>query len=120
MRFECKQCGACCRPRWAGDYQTISFLNEDIEKVRRLIRDRLNDHDADPVLPIKDGSINTSRTACAFLSANNTCTIHEVKPACCRQWPWINLTRTRAGQEIAARRCPGIILEDDIEWKGQR
>ena len=64
---------------------------------------------------IRENAMNVSKKPCRFLRGNE-CIIEFVKPETCRRWPWIELNRTIEGQRKSAKRCPGIILEDDPEW----
>lgn len=114
MKFKCTMCGACCKPHWAGDYQIILFNDSEEKKIAEFLGMELDA--MREKYEIVENAMNTSKVPCRFLDENNKCIIHPVKPGNCSKWPWIRANNELRGQEPNAKRCPGIILEDDPTW----
>ncbi len=105
-RFHCAGCGACCR--WPGivrlDEAQIAAiaaflgLSEEafIDRWTRLAPDRR-------CLVLQDGPDG----ACCFLTPDNKCRIHPVKPRQCGAFP----TEWQAPPELMAR-CRGVWREE--------
>ena len=104
--FRCRRCGACCRvPGYvalaSGEPEAIAaFLGMDVyaftETHTRLTWNR------------KDLSLTEQDDAsCIFLQPDNTCRIQSVKPAQCKNFPFLwrskNLERTCAAYAQAVR-----------------
>lgn len=109
LRFECTQCGRCCRG--GGAYHV--FLNaaeaEQIREVLQLSRDwfwrrylqRLDSGELTVVLNA-DGR-------CSFLDRNGRCSVYEVRPMQCRTYPfWPEILRSKAAWRAEAARCEGV------------
>ena len=110
MRFECRQCGKCCGPKWGGDYSYSAavVLEEDQPRIAEYLNMELSE--LKEKYQINGTHINISHTVCTFLE-NNRCTIHPVKPKACVMWPNINAVKKPGGAEKWAKYCPGIILD---------
>lgn len=102
--FHCKQCGDCCLG-YGGTYVTET----DIAAIARhigtdpetFVRDFCRMSGRRPVLAQKKNGY------CIFF--DELCTIHPVKPAMCRAWPFIEAVLTAPENwEIMAGSCPGI------------
>ncbi|MBU2488717.1 MAG: YkgJ family cysteine cluster protein, partial [Proteobacteria bacterium] len=105
--FSCTQCGQCCRG-YGGTYVTEAdilaiarFLGQD---PAGFVSRHCADSGGRPVLAQKEDGF------CAFFEGN--CSIHPVKPAMCRRWPFLPAVLTDPGNWSAmARSCPGILAE---------
>ena len=102
--FECRLCGDCCRG-YGGTYVTQA----DMEAIAAYIG-------ADPQTFMADYcqmSANKPLLAqgadgyCVFF--DKLCTIHPVKPAMCRRWPYLKSILVDVGNWHAmAGSCPGM------------
>ena len=102
--FQCKKCGECCKG-YGGTYVTRAdiraiseFLGEDpetfVEKYCQMSGKR-------PVLAQGPDGF------CVFW--DKLCTIHPVKPAMCKAWPFIKpVLKDISNWEIMSQFCPGI------------
>lgn len=85
--MECRRCGVCCTLHQA-------FVNpEDIVRITAYLGITMQDwerfYDDSRWQYSQYRLIRHVNGACAFLEYDNglaTCTIHEVKPACCASW----------------------------------
>ncbi|RLI98526.1 MAG: hypothetical protein DRO99_00515 [Candidatus Aenigmatarchaeota archaeon] len=78
-KFSCINCGKCCT-------LTVKPTNEDIRKIEMLGYDRKRF--------LRNGNLAKVNGACCFLEKRDGgyfCSIHEMKPKVCRQYPFTNL-----------------------------
>jgi len=82
-RFECQQCGGCCRQN--GD---LRLLPEDIDKIASYFgisnEDMINRYNINNI----DGKLYFIDThgCCPFLAEDNKCSIQEAKPFFCAKY----------------------------------
>lgn len=107
--FDCVQCGDCCKG-FGGTYLT--------DKDMTAIADHLNI----TVDEFKEGYCAPSGSRyvlaqrpdgfCVFFDQN--CSIHEIKPRMCRQWPFIDSLLIDIGNwRVMSSVCPGIKPDAD-------
>jgi Fe-S-cluster containining protein len=102
--FSCKKCGECCKG-YGGTYVTepdikaiAGYVNADADT---FVADYCQMSGNKPVLAQGENGY------CIFW--DNNCTIHPVKPAMCRAWPFIKSVLLDINNwEIMAGSCPGI------------
>ena len=90
--FVCRRCGACCRIPDG----IVRVSGAEIARIARFLATSEEDFIASQTVlaPDRKGLVLLSRPngACAFLSPDNRCRIHPVKPDKCRSFPfdWTN------------------------------
>lgn len=117
--FECQLCGDCCKG-YGGTYVSV----EDVAAISAFIGADSNEFVARycqmsgnrPVLKQADDGY------CVFCK-DGACTIHPVKPAMCRAWPYLKSVLVDVSNWHAmARACSGMRtdLDDDTILEGVR
>ena len=102
MDFHCQECGACCRIKNG----IVRVGDAEIRRIAAFLGMSEQDFVADEteIAPDRKGLILKSRSddACVYLTAENRCRIHPVKPDKCRTFPfeWMN----KDSYEV----CPGL------------
>jgi len=80
-RTDCLTCANCCRslgPR---------ITDKDVERISKTLRMKSTDF-TDKYMKIdEDGDRIFQSMPCAFLGADNYCSIYEVRPKACREYP---------------------------------
>ena len=90
--FVCRRCGACCRIPDG----IVRVSDEEITRIAAFLGQDETTFIADEteLAPDRKGLILKSRAdgACAYLTDDNRCRIHPVKPDKCRTFPyeWTN------------------------------
>ncbi len=112
MDFNCRQCGACCRiPNGI-----VRVTNAEIARIADHLGMNENDFIANEteLAPDRRGLVLKSLPggACAWLTSDNRCRIHAVKPDKCRTFPydWTNPDSTEV--------CPGLAAMKMVEVGG--
>lgn len=103
--IDCLDCGNCCRTTPA------LLLHEDISTISKHLRMSAAKFMDEYVRKDEDGDFVFKHTPCSFLNADNYCSIYEVRPNACREYPHthqkkmtkiLDLTLTNAGI------CPAV------------
>lgn len=108
LRFECTQCGNCCRNH--GEYSFVYLAEADLEALaahlslpREEILERWCTSDGGWTV------LRMDRPACPFLSAEGGCQVYPARPKQCRTWPFWEDNLERAQWEGPVQDCcPGI------------
>ena len=114
MKFECKRCGACCKPKWGGDhsYSAVIVLPHAQERIAQFLGLRVEE--LKRRYQINGTHINTSHAACTFLEDDGiTCSIQLVKPECCDMWPHIGAVTKPGGLVRWSQFCPGLSGDEE-------
>lgn len=81
-KINCLECAACCKnysPR---------FKTPDIKRISKHLKMRESEFIGAYLQLDEDGDYVGKRTPCAFLGANNFCSIYEVRPSDCKRFPY--------------------------------
>ena len=80
-RTDCLKCGNCCRT--AGPL----FTDQDIRRISRHLRLKPGEFTAQYLRLDEDGDHVLQQLPCPFLGQDNYCSIYEVRPKACREYP---------------------------------
>lgn len=110
---DCLQCANCCKTT------PPLLLNEDINRISKALNIPVKRMMVEYVVRDADGDLVFNQTPCPFLGKDNYCTIYDVRPNACREYPHTNrkkmhhildLTVTNAGI------CPAVVkILDNIQ-----
>ncbi len=109
LRFECTQCGNCCKNH--GDYEYVYITEPEIRAIAgHLGLARKAFLDAYCVKePGEFVSLRMDQPACPFLGDDNRCEIYPVRPKQCATWPFWEENLKRSTWEGPVKECcPGI------------
>ena len=109
LRFECSQCGNCCRNH--GDYAYVYLTEVELREIPPFLglsrREFLERHCTKE--PGSFVSLRMDQPSCPFLGEDSRCRIYPVRPLQCRTWPFWEENLERASWEGPVRECcPGI------------
>ncbi len=110
--FECTQCGTCCQGE-GGIYLTRKEIDR-ISKFLNLSQQRF----LEKFCLKKNGRtyIHTREDGYCHFSQKGQCTIHEVKPTPCRQWPFFPpMLIDQINWETARNSCPALAPYETLE-----
>lgn len=107
---DCLQCANCCKTTGP------LFTRKDIDRISKHLRMKPAEFEAEYLRVDEDNDFVLQSVPCRFLEADNKCSIYEVRPKACREYPHtdrikqqqiLNLTRKNATV------CPAVftILE---------
>lgn len=115
-KVDCLECAACCKnysPR---------FKTPDIKRISKHLRMRESEF-IDKYLNLDtDGDYVVKSSPCAFLGADNYCSIYEVRPSDCSRFPYTDEDVLLKRQQITLKNatfCPAVhfVLEKLIQSK---
>lgn len=81
---DCLKCANCCRTTGP------LFTDRDIDRISRHLRMKAVDFIATYLRVDEDGDHVLQQVPCAFLGEDNYCSIYEVRPKACREYPHTN------------------------------
>lgn len=103
---DCTRCANCCRTL------DIKFRDEDIERIAGHLDMTTADFIATWLqADERDGRHKASQKPCPFLGEDDRCTIYEVRPAVCREYPHTDkdgLVFRTMGVANNALACPAV------------
>jgi len=83
-RTDCLECANCCKTTGP------LFTNPDIERIARHLRLKPQKFIAAYLKVDEDGDHVLQQLPCSFLGADNYCSIYEVRPKACKEFPHTN------------------------------
>ncbi|MCB9908627.1 MAG: YkgJ family cysteine cluster protein [Planctomycetes bacterium] len=108
LRFECTQCGRCCRSN--GEYEHLYLAEDDVLALAgelglseaAFLQQYTRELDGWTVL-------HNPGAACRFLDPGGRCSVYTARPMQCRTWPFWkeNLEQPRWTGPVKAI-CPGL------------
>lgn len=78
---DCLQCANCCKTTGP------LFIEKDIERISKHLRMKAVDFEAKFLRTDEDQDKVLQNLPCWFLNQDNTCSIYEVRPKACREYP---------------------------------
>ena len=80
-RTDCLTCANCCKTTGP------LFTNKDIERISKHFRQKPAQFIANYLRVDEDNDHVLQQVPCTFLGADNYCSIYEVRPKACREYP---------------------------------
>ena len=81
QRTDCLKCGNCCKT-------TGPLFNQvDIERIAKHLKVRPSDFIGTYLRMDEEGDYVLQQVPCTFLAADNYCSIYNVRPKACREFP---------------------------------
>jgi uncharacterized protein len=117
--FECTQCGTCCRGEGG-----IYLSQEEIDRISLFLK--LSQQEFLEKYCLKKNGrtyIHIREDGYCHFSQKGRCSIHEVKPAPCRRWPFFPpMLSDHTNWETARNSCQALApyktLEDYLDKRG--
>ncbi|HNE50528.1 MAG: YkgJ family cysteine cluster protein [Chitinophagales bacterium] len=114
--IDCLQCANCCKTTPA------LVSNDDINRIANHLRISPKDVVAKYVTKDSDGDTVLNKTPCSFLNADNTCSIYEVRPFACKDYPHTHRKKMQTILNLTVKNaeiCPAVArilnqLSDDL------
>lgn len=103
--IDCLHCANCCKTT------SPIFYVRDIERIAKHLKMKSSDL-IDKYLHIdEDGDYVLNSAPCAFLGADNYCTIYESRPDACREYPHTDRRKMHQVLDLALKNtaiCPAV------------
>ena len=80
-KIDCLQCANCCKTTGP------LFTEKDIERIAKHLRMKPADFESRYLRTDEDQDKVLQNLPCWFLNSDNTCSIYEVRPKACREFP---------------------------------
>ncbi len=80
-RTDCLECANCCKTTGP------LFTDSDIVRIAKFLREKPQQFIENYLRIDEEGDYVLKQVPCAFLGADNYCSIYEVRPKACREYP---------------------------------
>ena len=80
-KTDCLTCGNCCKTA------SPIFTNKDIERISKYFKMKVHKFTEQYLMLDEDNDYVLQSVPCTFLGADNYCSIYEVRPKACREFP---------------------------------
>ena len=111
--IDCLHCANCCKTTPA------LVSNEDINRISKHLQISSKDFIIKYVTKDDDGDTILNKIPCTFLNADNKCSIYEVRPFACKDYPHTNRKKMQQILELTVKNteiCPAVVrILDNIE-----
>jgi len=104
-KMACLHCANCCKTT------SPIFYQKDIERAAQHLRMKPGDFLQKYLHMDEDGDFVLNEAPCAFLDAENYCTIYESRPTACREYPHTDRKRVYQVLDITEKNaliCPAV------------
>ncbi len=78
---DCLQCANCCKTTGP------LFTDKDVARISKHVKMKPYQFEQEYLRIDEDGDLILQQTPCVFLGSDNYCSIYEVRPKACREYP---------------------------------
>ncbi|MFN8294954.1 MAG: YkgJ family cysteine cluster protein [Chitinophagales bacterium] len=111
--INCLDCANCCKTTPA------LVTNEDINRISKHLNISVQQFIDNYVTKDEDGDTILNKTPCTFLNTDNKCSIYDVRPFACKDYPHTNRKKMHQVLELTLKNteiCPAVVnILDNIE-----
>lgn len=100
QEIDCLECANCCKTTGP------LFTEKDIERISKHLRMKIADFEARYLRVDEDNDKVLQTLPCTFLDSDNYCTIYEVRPKACREYPHTDRKKIYQINEIMLKNIP--------------
>jgi len=104
--INCLNCANCCKTT------SPIFYERDIERAAKALRMKPGDFFEKYLKMDEDGDAVLQHSPCAFLGADNYCSIYENRPNACREYPHTNRKKMHQLTNLTYKNtlvCPAVL-----------
>lgn len=104
--INCLECANCCKTH------SPIILQKDIERISKHLNIKQNEFVSKYLLFDEDGDWVFHTVPCTFLQTDNKCSIYEVRPKACQEYPHTNRKKIYQIAELTlvnAEICPAVL-----------
>lgn len=105
LETDCLTCANCCKTT------SPVFVNVDIERIAKYLKLRPGQLIQKYLRIDEDGDYVLQASPCTFLDADNYCSIYNVRPKACREYPHTNRKKMHQILDLTAKNtqvCPAV------------
>ena len=78
---DCLECANCCKTTGP------LFTDKDVERIAKFFKMKPQKFEEEYLRKDEDGDLVLQQVPCTFLGTDNYCSIYEVRPKACREYP---------------------------------
>ena len=110
-KIDCLDCGNCCKTTGP------SFTNKDVSRIAKYLRMKPSQFSEEYLREDEDNVFVLKQVPCAFLGSDNYCSIYDVRPKACSEFPMTHMRSQKKMLPLMMKNasiCPAVesILEE--------
>jgi len=112
--IDCLDCANCCKTH------SPLFTQRDIERISKHLKQQPSQFVSEYLVVDEDGDWVFHTTPCPFLANDNKCSIYDMRPQACREYPHTNRKKLYQIEDLTLKNaeiCPAVTKILDIEEK---
>jgi len=103
--FDCLQCAGCCK----GISPVLN--SNDINRIAKSRKEDPKEFEQNLTIRDKEGDMGFKKTPCCFLGELNKCSIYQLRPKACREYPHTDAYNFESHWQLHLKNiahCPGV------------
>ncbi len=81
QRIDCLECANCCKTT------SPIFRDVDVKRISKKLKCSTREFEDEYLRRDEDGDLVLKSSPCTFLNEDNTCSIYDMRPQACREYP---------------------------------
>ncbi len=104
-KIDCLECANCCKTT------SPIFRDIDVKRISKKLKCSTRDFENSYLRRDEDGDLVLKSSPCTFLNQDNTCSIYEMRPQACREYPHTDRKRVVQVMDLTKKNmliCPAV------------
>ena len=104
-KIDCLECANCCKTT------SPIFRDVDVKRISKKMKLSTREFESNYLKRDEDGDLVLQSSPCTFLNDDNTCSIYEVRPQACREYPHTDRKKVIQVMKLTEKNmliCPAV------------
>ncbi len=104
-QIDCLECGNCCKTT------SPIFRDIDVKRIAKKMKRSTREFENEYLRRDEDGDLVLKSSPCTFLNEDNTCSIYDMRPQACREYPHTDRKRVVQVMNLTKKNmliCPAV------------
>ena len=105
QKIDCLNCGNCCKTT------SPIFRDIDVKRISKKLKCSTKEFENTYLKRDEDEDLILKTAPCAFLSDDNSCSIYDIRPQACREYPHTDRKKVVQVMELTEKNmliCPAV------------
>ena len=105
QKIDCLNCGNCCKTT------SPIFRDIDVKRISKKLKCSTKEFENTYLKRDEDADLILKTAPCAFLSDDNSCSIYDIRPQACREYPHTDRKKVVQVMELTEKNmliCPAV------------
>jgi uncharacterized protein len=105
QKIDCLECGNCCKTT------SPIFRDIDVKRISKKMKISTKEFENSYLTRDEDDDLVLKTAPCTFLNADNSCSIYDIRPQACREYPHTDRKKVVQVMELTEKNmliCPAV------------